>query len=175
MNTNDVSKQHQPDRRLVNLFSSLFKRRALVFTLVALMGCATVALAVRAYNLKAPESKESTTLAEMPAVAAPVASGAQVKSEVEGEVVTLKKWGFEPKELIRSPGKFLLYVNNQSQLTESLTFSLIEANGVKLKETKLDFNGKHKWDNFLDLRPGNYQLRVLEHPEWVCQVTITAN
>ena len=67
----------------------------------------------------------------------------------------------------------MLAVNNQSQLSEQLTFSLIKGKGNRLKEEKLDHRGKHKWNDLLDLSPGDYQLIVVEHPEFVCHFSIT--
>ena len=95
------------------------------------------------------------------------------KSSIEVELITFRKSGFEPKEMTRPKGQFNLVINNQSQATEQLTFSLSEARGNKLKDVKLDDRGKHRFSDLLDLNPGNYQLTVAEHPEFVCHLTIT--
>lgn len=98
----------------------------------------------------------------------------QTQERVEAEIVTLRPWGFEPKEITRPKGKFLLAINNQSQKAEQLTFSFTEDRGKKLKEVKLDVRGKHRANNLYDLNPGRYQLAVDGHPEWILSFNITA-
>ena len=94
------------------------------------------------------------------------------KSDLRVQILTLRPFGFEPNEIKRPKGKFLLAVNDQSQAGEDLTFVLTEERGAELKNVKLDLSGKRKWNNLFDLSAGQYRLSVRNHPEWVCNFII---
>lgn len=84
MKTKDMSKQPRPYARLVTISNSSIRRRAMVFTIAALICCAGVAIAVRAYNTKTSELGESSSITKLPAAALPSVvtpqSGAQTRS-----------------------------------------------------------------------------------------------
>ena len=103
----------------------------------------------------------------------PVLQDNPKKSTLEVEILTLRENGFEPKAITRPKGAFRLALNNQSQLREELTFSMLEEKGKKLKDEKLHGGGKHRSDTLYDLTPGKYQIIVNEHPEWICSFEIT--
>lgn len=159
-----------------------FRRRAtgipVIAALCLLITCAAICFAVRASNPKAancPSIEGTTPVLEYATRVTKPASVAQVpKGSVEVEIVTLREWGFEPKSITRPKGRFFLAVNNQSQLTEQLTFSMAHEVGNRLKEDRLDWRARHRWNNIFELNPGRYKLTVLEHPEWVCDFSITA-
>ena len=96
------------------------------------------------------------------------------KRRIEAVIVTLKPTGFEPKELTRPRGLFLLMVDNRSN-NPNLLFQLNRENGKREHEQKTRAGGKLDWNKPLDLPPGRYLLTEADHPEWVCQITITAN
>jgi hypothetical protein len=104
----------------------------------------------------------------------PVGPSGQSNEKVEVELVTLKRWGFEPKEITRPKGKFFLVIENRSELIQDLTFSLIEERGAKLKEMKLGVNRRKSWNDLVELNPGSYLLTVFERPELRCKFTIAA-
>ena len=112
-----------------------------------------------------------------PPAAAPAArpEGRQAADEEpagpESEVVTLLPEGFEPAEITRPRGEFLLVVHNRSGLDE-VTWRLEREAGSRLREVRLG-EGRLRSGSFEDLTPGTYLLSADGHPEWVCRVTIT--
>ncbi len=89
----------------------------------------------------------------------------------ESEVVTLLPEGFEPAEITRPRGEFLLVAHNRSGLDE-VTWRLEREAGATLREVRLG-GGRLRSGTFENLPPGTYLLSVDGHPEWVCRLTIT--
>jgi hypothetical protein len=107
-----------------------------------------------------------------PVASAPPAPQISAGGRAEAELVKLTSKGFEPAEITRPAGKFLLGVTNRTGLPE-LSLRLIH-------ESRRSVDGKrlgHEmgWHRVLDLPAGNYVLREASHPDWVCRVTITAH
>ena len=99
------------------------------------------------------------------------APSAQGGERTEMELVKLTAKGFEPAEITRPAGKFLLGVTNRTGLPE-LSLRLIH-------ESRRSVDGKRlgreiSWRRVLDLPPGRYALREASHPDWVCRITINA-
>lgn len=86
------------------------------------------------------------------------------------EVIRLTPNGFEPSEITRPKGRFLIHVENRTVLTEiSLSLSR-EAGG---REHGARLLKKRKWVEMVNLAPGRYLLTEESHPEWSCRITIT--
>lgn len=96
-------------------------------------------------------------------------SGTQSRQSLEAELVTLSPAGFEPAEVVRAGGPFLLAVNNRSG-AEGLTLLLVRQNGAREREVRL--RGRMRWRERVNLPPGDYTLSVAGHPEWVCRLSI---
>lgn len=101
-----------------------------------------------------------------------VTAATKTPMRIETELVTIRRHGFEPVEIIRPAGPFVLAVENRSGI-EDVALQLNAVSGVRLKEvlvpqTKLD------WRDFFDLAPGDYSLTEANHPGWICHLTITA-
>jgi hypothetical protein len=109
-----------------------------------------------------------TALSERKAEA--TAGAVSRKEEVESEVITLLPTGFSPSEISRPKGRFLVVIDNRTEL-EEVTFSLHRDDGQKLREAKRT-KEQLIWRQIEDLPPGEYRLTVLDHPEWVCRITI---
>jgi hypothetical protein len=96
---------------------------------------------------------------------------AQSTGKEEGEMITIRPAGFDPKVITRPKGRFTLLVDNRSGLEEiQLRFDRIAGNrlhDVLVPRQKLD------WVQGLDLQPGNYILTEANHPDWTCAITIT--
>lgn len=88
----------------------------------------------------------------------------------EAEIIVLRPWGFEPKEISRGPGPFFLAVDNHSGLDE-VNVSLDRETGPKLHAVGVSKN-RPKWRQKVTLPPGTYLLRETSHPEWECRITI---
>ncbi len=90
---------------------------------------------------------------------------------VEAEVITILSSGFQPAEITRPRGQFLILVDNQSGL-DDLTLRLQRVGGQKLNEVR-QTRKERIVRQVENLPPGEYQLTEAEHPDWVCRITIT--
>ncbi len=91
---------------------------------------------------------------------------------IETELVTIRRHGFEPQEITRPADPFVLAVENRSGL-EEVTLRLDRVAGNRLKEVNVP-RKKLNWRDAFDLPPGRYVLTEANHPDWVCNITITA-
>jgi hypothetical protein len=91
---------------------------------------------------------------------------------IETELVTIRRHGFEPQEITRPADPFVLAVENRSGL-EEVALRLDRADGNRLKEVNVP-RKKLNWRDAFDLPPGRYVLTEANHPDWVCNITITA-
>lgn len=94
------------------------------------------------------------------------------RPRVESEVITLSPTGFNPAEITRPRGRFLILVDNRSELDE-VTFRLSRADGHGLREVRRT-KEELIWKQLEDLPPGEYLLTEASNPEWVCRITITS-
>lgn len=103
---------------------------------------------------------------------AAVAHTPQAGSSNPGEVELIDLWrsGFEPREITRPAGRFLLGVNNRTELTD---LSLVLADGSGRSASGKRLVNLKTWRQVLDLPPGAYALREADHRDWVCRITIT--
>jgi hypothetical protein len=106
------------------------------------------------------------------AIALAVANGPQAPSSspAEVELIDLRPSGFEPREITRPAGRFLLGVNNRTGLTD---LSLVLANESGRSEGSKRLSRMKTWREVLDLQPGRYVLREATHSDWLCRITIT--
>jgi hypothetical protein len=93
------------------------------------------------------------------------------KQPVESLMITLRTFGFEPKEITRKAGRFFIKVENVSGFRE-VRLRLDREAGSRLRDSHLQ-KGKFNWKDVVDLTPGVYLLTVANKPEWVCRITIT--
>jgi hypothetical protein len=126
---------------------------------------ATIALGVSA----------RTWFASLPVAGKPsftAAQGQSARTKLEAELVTIRPHGFEPKEITRPKGRFILAVDNRSGL-EEVNLRLDQVAGNRLHQVRVP--REHlDWSEVFDLHPGNYVLTEANHPNWVCRITITA-
>jgi hypothetical protein len=92
-------------------------------------------------------------------------------AQVEAELVTATPTGFEPGEITRPQGRFLLAIDNQSGL-DQLDLYLERDTGARLNMA-IGRRGKLKWREILDLPPGRYILRAAHDQSWRCVVNLT--
>lgn len=111
-----------------------------------------------------------TALAKKPTLVA--APGQSTAPRIEAELITLTPHGFEPVEITRPTGRFLLAVDNRSGVLDT-TLRLDRETGDRLHEVRLP-RGKLGWRNRAELPPGRYVLTEASHPAWTCRLTITA-
>lgn len=92
------------------------------------------------------------------------------QEEPEELTLTLRQEGFDPAEVVRAAGSFMLAVDNRSGV-ESLNFILKRADGNKVLDIKVS-NRTGDWSEMIDLRPGRYTLSEVDHPDWKCTFLI---
>lgn len=104
------------------------------------------------------------------------AVGAPMDERLEVELITLRRFGFEPAAITRSSKGFLLKFANRTNLPLlALSLNQVQQNrpSVRLLETNL-IRGRLDWATHLNLAPGEYELTEASRPEWKCRITVTA-
>lgn len=90
----------------------------------------------------------------------------------EAELVTVTPTGFEPTEITRPQGRFLLAIDNRSGLDDVDLYLERETGGRA--NVVLSRRGKLAWREAIDLPPGTYLLRAGNDESWRCRISITA-
>lgn len=116
-----------------------------------------------------PASPAPTTSSASTASSETGASGAQPE---EVETITLTPFGFEPREMTRPPGPFVIAVHNQSN-SPDVSLRLSRVQGESLREVRLS-PGKRRWEQRLALGAGEYILSEANRPEWTCRINVGA-
>ena len=100
-----------------------------------------------------------------------IAGAVSAQQEEPDELtLTLRPEGFDPAEVMRPAGRFMLSVDNRSGV-EKVTLILRRGNGSKVIEDKV-LNGNGDWSELIDLQPGRYTLTEADHPGWKCDLLI---
>lgn len=87
------------------------------------------------------------------------------------ELLTLRRSGFDPSELVIPSGNFMLAVDNLTGIPD-IALTLVEDKKSKIKD--LGFTEmKRDWREELEMKPGVYILSEVSHPEWICRITVT--
>lgn len=95
---------------------------------------------------------------------------------VEVEILTIQPNGFEPSQITRSSGAFLLAIDNRADV-EDLRLRLNRVQNHLPEPALLDVTVPRErlnLDEYINLPPGNYALTEANHPDWVCHITIDA-
>ncbi|HWS56062.1 MAG TPA: hypothetical protein VN228_18120 [Pyrinomonadaceae bacterium] len=88
------------------------------------------------------------------------------------ELVTVTPTGFEPAEISRPAGRFILAVENRSGL-EAVKLVLRDEAGQELLRQRVE-RERLDWSGTLDLAAGSYLLAEDGHAGWACRLTLTA-
>ena len=151
--------------------NSLIKTRVLVLTaacaLVALSGLAAAAHAWRASAL----TKNALPAAVKNVPPSPVPQRRRPIADFESELVTITPHGFEPREITRPQGRFLLMVDNRSGLGAT-SLALTREAGARTHEMRVP-REEPDWSEVVNLPPGRYVLTEDDHSEWTCVLIIT--
>jgi hypothetical protein len=131
---------------------------SLAYSAVSARGGAAPARAGALSTSRADDQNTATAQANDPA------------ERLDAEFITIRPSGFEPAEVTRTDGRFLLMFENRSGL-EDLSLSIHRQHGGPFQETRLS---KHllDWRGVVTLPPGRYVVTEAEHPDWRCQITI---
>lgn len=90
---------------------------------------------------------------------------------IEVEVITATPRGFEPAEITRPRGAFILAVHNRSG-HPALELKLDRVQGGREREVHLR-RGRRRAHERLDLPPGEYILTDINQPVRTCRITLT--
>ncbi len=149
---------------------ALRSRRTLVCAfLISVFTLIGVAVSARAW-IRRDKTGSPSTVDKVSTKSFLVSSPSSQRQRIEGEIVSLSPNGFEPKQITRPAGPFLLVVGNESHLP-SVTLLLVGDVGLPLRNV-LVAREKRFWSDIVDLPPGNYKLTEAAHPGWVCNITI---
>jgi len=132
---------------------------------IAVVCFTLTALGVRPRTWAAKHSMIETT-------AKAAAQGQPTPIRIPASLITAHPTGFEPNEITRPQGLFLLGVDNRTGLQGALVLRLDRVAGNRLIEVPVPLE-KGRWRNFFTLTPGTYHLTEANHPNWVCTITIT--
>ena len=142
-----------------------------VLIISALLACAALAVSARGWLV--PHRSGYPGAATTPARASSSSRpSTQQETPLQAELITVTPRGFEPTEITRTPGRFILMVDNHSGLSQ-VTFRLDQENGNRLYEKELP-QEQTEWSEVVDLQPGTYLLTESEHADWLSRITITA-
>jgi hypothetical protein len=150
------------------------KKNTVVLVAVALAVVLTIlgyARKSRAIVSETPMPKSGVDLAANK-VAAQSAIPTNKSSDLEAELVTVTPHGFEPSEITRPTGRFVLMVEDRSGLNTISSRLRLQA-GLTLRNIPMK-REQPNWSDVINLQPGRYVLSDGDHPDWVCHITITA-
>jgi len=148
----------------------------LLLLVCPLLACGAAVAATGARAWLAPTASESVPAAGVrragaaPRLLTRARSGGQEVPQTE--LITVTPTGFEPAEITRPAGRFILSVENRSGL-EEVTLVLRDATGRELLREHVP-NERLDWSGALDLPAGAYLLSEEGHPGWACTLTLTA-
>ena len=97
--------------------------------------------------------------------------GQRSADQLEAEVVTITPTGFEPGEITRPEGRFILAIDNRSGLNEVQLY-MERDTGARLS-TSPTRKSKLAWRDVIDFPSGTYILRATNDERWHCRITLT--
>jgi hypothetical protein len=137
------------------------KQKLSFILLIAISSIGVAAFAInRAYTRASNKTPAASSVAT------------QQKSDLMALPIALRMNGFNPQEITRPAGNYLISVTDLTGLPD-LTFTLNRENGEQVHKTKVQ-KEKRTWRERVRLTPGDYVLSVTELPELTCRITITA-
>jgi hypothetical protein len=94
----------------------------------------------------------------------------QRADRLEIELITLRPYGFEPAEISRPKGQFVLFVEDQSGRNDA-SLRLQKLDGGQVRDVNTS-RMKSEWHDVINLPSGEYVLTDASNPESRCQITI---
>jgi hypothetical protein len=143
-------------------------RAGVLIASAVLLSLSGLVLGARAWRVPAGSTK---TLPEIVKAAAASMVPQRRRADIQAELITIVPHGFEPEELTRPRGRFLLMIDNRSGL-ESVALGLTREGGPRVREMRIPREGPD-WSEVVDPEPGRYLLSEANHSDWVCVITIT--
>ncbi len=149
-----------------NIFCSFITKHAkrnLRFTALVVVVCVVAIASAKAWFASASKTEPNPNFeshSQLP------------REQLELELVTIRSSGIQPRQITRPAGPFFLAVDNYSGVRE-INVSLETGAGLRIQTVPVTKN-RFKWRGRLVLLPGVYVLRVNNHPDWTCRITVTA-
>lgn len=160
-----------PTRR--KIIQSITARQVITSTLIGLACCAAIIIAAQAYGERRIEAagtaSPSTATPAAPVLPQPLTQ-AEPPGKTQVEILTLRPWGFEPKEITRRYSRLLLRVDNRTGL-EEVSLRLSSESGPLLYSERVTA-AKLDWAERVNLPPGRYVLSEVNNPDWTCTITV---
>lgn len=152
------------------VFIQTADRKTLMLTVMLLVALTVLALVTAVFNRNsAADTISAVTHASSVGGKAVLASP---KGTIRTERVTAFPHGFEPDEITRPKGAFMLCVDNRAG-SEALSLQLTSGtHGGPVYAAPIE-KGKSGTNKELSLTPGVYILTEGSHPGWICTITIT--
>ena len=151
----------------LNLRSGI-STKAYLALLIAAASLAALTVKAQGWFTLHLQPKDTTASAR----SAPARPAIQTASKLQAEIITVTPQGFDPPEITRAPGRFILMVENRSGL-EAVTVRLDQENGSRLYEKALP-QEQPDWSEVVDLQPGTYLVTEADHGDWLARITIAA-
>ena len=147
------------------------KYRARLSVVVLLLAGAFTAIASTIAIFKTVAAPKSAVSSSEASHARSPVSLSPPPDQLEAEVITILPGGFEPTEITRPKGRFLLSVENRSGL-QHVEFQLSAETGIRVFQANRTWE-RADWNEVVNPPPGRYVLTETNHPTWQCVVTIT--
>jgi hypothetical protein len=151
--------------------------RTTCFALISvtlLIGCTVVLLSARAHDSGKHDPRSAAEKPELVRIIS-TSRGPSVAANdvIRVETVILTRFGFEPNSIVRSHGEFILFVENRSEVGDvDLRLDKVAGNRVHQQHVPKE---RPDWDNLFKLEPGDYILTETNHPNFTCDIRITAH
>jgi len=144
-----------------------------LLTVMVCVGALVFAAARPRRPPKSIEMRAATTgvnPAPSSSVLPPIQGNAQ-DQRIEAELISIRPGGFEPTQITRPKGPFLLAIENRSGLRE-VEFQLSVEGGARLVQMRRSWE-RSDWNQVIDPPAGRYVLTETNHPGWKCTISIT--
>lgn len=156
--------------KLVSRFAPPFRGILRNATLSTLLAVALVVIGLVATGYSRLRQRAETTSSHN-RLESRFLTASQSGADLEAELITILPTGFEPAEITRPAGRFILAIDNRSGL-EEVNLRLSRANGQAVHELRIR-REKPDLRKLVDLQPGVYRLSEANHPDWIGRLTIT--
>ncbi len=160
------------------LFGPIILAIAVTFTALAL-----ASVRMKSAAKSTPERNDAAKLAEPPksseqSVTTVMASSSALPAiqrdpqnqRIEAEIISIRPTGFEPTQITRPKGPFLLAIENRSGLKQ-IEFQLGVEGGMRSFQIERTWE-RSDWNQVVDLPAGRYVLTETNHPAWKCTISI---
>ena len=163
--------------KLIKAAGSFLNHKRSMFVVTLTVAGIVCAVAAKAYDSSRPSraaSSEHALVEPAPRLApstVPLQNGG-IDEDIPVELVVLQPYGFEPAVIHRTPGQFLLVVENHSSVVAGVGLSISNRSAQLLTRTTMQLQ-RPNWDSVLNLPVGAYTLASDNNPNWTCSIVIS--